>query len=389
MSWFKVVALVALSLSPTARGAAGPVPAVPPTPASRAAAEEHGKIAWFQGTLEQALVEAQKKQQPLFVDLWTSWCGWCKRLDATTYSDDSVVLALKGFVCVNIDAESEAGAPIARRFAVRGYPALIVLDADGTKRAQIGGYLAPADFKREIARVRALGSLEELRAKVVANPADADARWALARRLTELGDAAGAQRETDALLRIDPQGKTQPMHWLAFEQVITDINSGWEKDKSLDTAQLAKFLAVEPFAEVRFEGWKRMNQMKAWQAGTADTRGQADAARALRAEARGALLEMWKDVPKELTVRLASDLAQAFWKERRELSEAEKTALLAVANGAHAGASDDPAALDALACALHVNGKPEEALAQVKRALEIDPAHPAAVQHEAEFRAGG
>jgi thioredoxin-related protein len=42
----------------------------------------------------------------IFIDMYTDWCGWCKKLDATTYQDPTVIAYLnKNFYSVRMDAE--------------------------------------------------------------------------------------------------------------------------------------------------------------------------------------------------------------------------------------------------------------------------------------------
>lgn len=51
--------------------------------------------------------EGQKTPpKKMFVDLYTDWCGWCKRMDATTFQDPAVVEIMnKYFYPVKFDAE--------------------------------------------------------------------------------------------------------------------------------------------------------------------------------------------------------------------------------------------------------------------------------------------
>ena len=50
----------------------------------------------------------KKKPKKMFVDIYTGWCGWCKRLDATTYKDAAVVEYInKNFYPVKLDAETK------------------------------------------------------------------------------------------------------------------------------------------------------------------------------------------------------------------------------------------------------------------------------------------
>jgi thioredoxin 1 len=112
-----------------------------------ATAEAAKEIAWFQGTLDEALVKARKENKLVFIDFWTTWCGWCKKLDKDTYTDARVIAAMnEHYVCLSLDAETKVGAPLARRYSVNGYPTLLMLTTDGFVRERIAGYKAPDPF---------------------------------------------------------------------------------------------------------------------------------------------------------------------------------------------------------------------------------------------------
>jgi thioredoxin-related protein len=67
-------------------------------------------------------------------------------LEKQTLSDPSVVTELGSWIALSLDAESPAGAPVARRYAVRGYPTLLVLDGEGREVGRIAGFLEPGPF---------------------------------------------------------------------------------------------------------------------------------------------------------------------------------------------------------------------------------------------------
>jgi thioredoxin-related protein len=53
--------------------------------------------------------EAQKKQpRKVFVDVYTEWCGWCKRMDASTFTNPEIIKYMnENFYAVKFDAETQ------------------------------------------------------------------------------------------------------------------------------------------------------------------------------------------------------------------------------------------------------------------------------------------
>lgn len=70
--------------------------------------QEGEKINWM--TWEEAIERSQNDENPkkLFVDAYTDWCGWCKRMDATTFSHPMVAKFMnENFYPVKLDAEQK------------------------------------------------------------------------------------------------------------------------------------------------------------------------------------------------------------------------------------------------------------------------------------------
>lgn len=63
-----------------------------------------GNIQWL--TFEQAIAKQKVEPKKLFIDVYTDWCGWCKRMDASTFSDPEIGAYMnKYFYAVKLDAE--------------------------------------------------------------------------------------------------------------------------------------------------------------------------------------------------------------------------------------------------------------------------------------------
>lgn len=49
-----------------------------------ASAQSEGQINWI--TIEEAEALNKKEPRKIFIDFYTDWCGWCKRMESTTFS---------------------------------------------------------------------------------------------------------------------------------------------------------------------------------------------------------------------------------------------------------------------------------------------------------------
>jgi len=62
------------------------------------------KINWL--SIEEAVVANQENPRKFIIDVYTDWCGWCKRMDATTFSDEDIASYINdNFHAVKLDGE--------------------------------------------------------------------------------------------------------------------------------------------------------------------------------------------------------------------------------------------------------------------------------------------
>jgi thioredoxin-related protein len=114
------------------------------------------KINWI--TVEEAQKLGKESPKKVFVDVYTSWCGYCKRMDAVTFSDPSVIdYVNNNFYAIKLDAESKkmvtfngtvlSEAELARAFKVTGYPTIVFIDETFKYIQPVPGFRQPKDFK--------------------------------------------------------------------------------------------------------------------------------------------------------------------------------------------------------------------------------------------------
>ena len=65
-----------------------------------------GPVNWM--TIEQAMEKSKTVKKPIFIDVYTTWCGWCKVMDKNTFSDPLVAKQLNdNFYPVKFDGEQK------------------------------------------------------------------------------------------------------------------------------------------------------------------------------------------------------------------------------------------------------------------------------------------
>lgn len=86
-------------------------------------------IEFFHGTWAEALEKAKQEDKIIFVDAFAKWCGPCKRMAATVFTDQSVgEFVNQNFIPMKIDMEEGEGLTFRDKFPVTAYPTLMFID---------------------------------------------------------------------------------------------------------------------------------------------------------------------------------------------------------------------------------------------------------------------
>ncbi len=85
-----------------------------------------------------AMARAKQEGKRVFLDFETDWCGPCKAMNRIVYTKQPVVDAAKDVICVKLDGDKEKA--LVKKYGVKGYPTLILLDSSGKQLRRAAGY---------------------------------------------------------------------------------------------------------------------------------------------------------------------------------------------------------------------------------------------------------
>lgn len=102
-----------------------------------------GQITWLRN-MDAALQQAGKADKLVLVNFYANWCGFCRRMDQTTFTDKTVIQKMNAFVPVKINTDREK--KIAEEYAVNGLPTTVILDSKGRIILGSVGYMRSNNF---------------------------------------------------------------------------------------------------------------------------------------------------------------------------------------------------------------------------------------------------
>ena len=127
-------------------------------------------LQWY--SWEEAVELNKTNPKKIFVDVYTDWCGWCKRMDKSTFSDSTVAAYMAAnFYPVKLNAEQKADIQFNGQTSKymdngngrgvhtlaysllegqMGYPSFVYLNEKYERIMISPGYKEPADIIKEL-----------------------------------------------------------------------------------------------------------------------------------------------------------------------------------------------------------------------------------------------
>ena len=122
------------------------------------------KINWI--TVQERNELYKKEPRPILVDVYTTWCGWCKVMDKKTYTNDNLANYInKRFYAIKLNAETKESFNFNNKtYAYDGknniseladyllfgrleFPTTVFLSSMDAKPAPLSGYLKPSEME--------------------------------------------------------------------------------------------------------------------------------------------------------------------------------------------------------------------------------------------------
>ncbi len=224
------------------------------------------RLAWST-QLDDSLGKAADEYRPLVIFFHADWCPWCRRTHSEVFTDPAVRKQLEYFVRVQIDIDRNPD--VARKYGVRGVPALRVLSSNGTIRGGADQFVTAPQMvtllrgaiNSELLKLQDqpfLELLDELDSGEIA-----DASWSQV--MLSMGDPVKRGDIRLALLKLQPFPKQRLVSMLENERLPVRLGA----------LEVLEELTGDPFGYDPWRPGTATDSLERWKSWAGDESGEA------------------------------------------------------------------------------------------------------------------
>lgn len=179
-------------------------------------------------TFAEGLAKAKAANKPIFFDGYTTWCGPCKYMANTVFTQDKVADFFNAnFISVKFDMEKGEGLELAKKYDVKAYPTFLILDTAGNLVHRIVGGGEADEFMEKVkAGLSPATSLTGQKAKYQEGNREPEFVKGYLKTLQDAYMETEAQEiATTYISSLKEKEKTSKENWPIYNDFINDASS--------------------------------------------------------------------------------------------------------------------------------------------------------------------
>lgn len=269
-------------------------------------------VVWWQKTLPEALTAGKdSKAGMVLLYFWRKDDGYCSSMFGGTFADKLVQEQLGECVCMGIE-DGPANKDLFAQYSVQKVPTVLLLTPEQAVVDVVVGYLPVDQFLAELKRIRAgEKTIAALRAAWAKQPQDGKLGLELHYKLRRSGDAEQAKATLQAIVKADPEGKSEAAAEAALLALTDETLAPGLAPDQLDPKALRIFAGKVKHKRVQFLAYDRLAAIE-WRKDNLK-------------EAVAAAEKAWKVIPQELVLEWGQGIAAKVYEAHEELDRVNKT----------------------------------------------------------------